>query len=214
MSNDLMPGSEKLIPIIKAENLSISWLLEGKGSPFLVNSCPTDDEGYALLDELYAEAWTTYLITDGHQISIVLTRPGEYLVKDKPYPYTLVEVLAGNFGRDSLERASKTANGENLYFLETSTSIINDLAKGKIGSYQLLTQILPGATAFTDQAEQKYLQCAETGSTYEVTRDITSTEMETLEALRKINPQNLNHIRAVIHSLADKSGSESRVNKK
>ena len=203
-----IPGADKLSPAIRAENLSLSWLLEGMGNPYLVNHCTSDEECYSVLDEMYAEEWKTYIVTDGCQIAIVLTQPGSYQIKDDPYLYTIIEVLTGNIGDDALNLVLDNVTNKTVFHIETSCSTMNDLIRGNVGTYQLLhaeNALLSNAHLIQtkmDKQDQPYLQCAENKASYNLADSVSSTEMATIEDLRKLDPHDIAHIKAVIKSLA------------
>jgi len=209
-----LPGADKLGPIIRAENVSISWLIEGVGHPYLVNNCVSDIDCYDTLENLYDEDWNTYLVTDGVQIAIVLMQPGGYTVNKVDYLYTIVEVIVGAIGPRALERVATTANGENIHLALTSSTTMNKLQKGQIGTYQLLKAengVLKTATLIigTGSPEfKKYKELAEKPQPYGGGK-VSTDEMATVEELRRLDSQNLAHIRAVIRTLADKAGGEA-----
>jgi hypothetical protein len=200
LNQGILPGADKLIPVIKAENLSATWLIEGKGQPYLVNTCLCDTDAAALLDELYAEAWTTTLLTDGDRIAIVLTQPGEYQIEKTSYPYTIIEVLVGHLGSEALQCAAQHATCDNTRFVETTPAVMAALSQRQIGTHQLTTEVINTATAYHQQTQPRPLQGAEEKTGY-LTSGISTDEMDILSALRHIDPQNREHITAVIKAL-------------
>ncbi|MCW8831418.1 MAG: hypothetical protein OQK32_07865 [Gammaproteobacteria bacterium] len=210
MNKGIMPGADKLSPAIRAENLSLSWLIDGIGSPYLVNHCISDEDCYATLDELYIEQWNTYLLLCGQKIAIVLTQPGSYYIKDDPYQYPIVEVLVGEIGSMTLQRIDKATNGKNIFYMDISSEEMKQLAKGQIGTYQLLNSddaILKNALLIRNLGElehKRFLKCSEDKSGYNIASDISSDEMATLKNLRKLEPPNLMNIKTLIQALVNK----------
>ena len=208
MNKGIMPGADKLTPAIRTENLSLSWLIDGIGSPYLVNHCTSDEDCCATLDEFYIEKWNTYLLLCGQEKTIVLTQPGSYEINDDPYQYTIIEVLAGEVDEMTLQRIGETANGKNIFCKDVSSETMKQLAKGQIGTYQLLHSkdaILKDVLPVIDISApeyKRYLECAESQSEYNATNGVSSEEMTTIKNLRSLDSQNLMHIKAVIRSLA------------
>jgi hypothetical protein len=212
LNQGIFPGADKLRPVVRAENVSLTWLLEGKGDKYLVNHCWSDIDCYECLQAYYDEKWKTHLLVDGFNISIVLTQPGSYDIEGVTYLYTMVEVITGPINDKTLSLIAQQNNDNNTFFVETSVADMQFLFKGNVGSYGLLhaADAILNKSRLLKQVEAASFitssQVAEDAPpAYHVPSKITSDEMATVVDLRQLNPQNLKHIKAVIHSLADSS---------
>lgn len=147
-----IPGGETLALISRYENVRIDWLLEGKGTPFYVTMCATDDMAWEVLENiLEPETWEVTLVTDGARVAAVMTQPGKYQVKDgkdkdegqryRWIDYTIVEVVAGVLGRRALSTIRNRwvhQNGVSMvYFVSDDAHTMNLIEGGEIGSYRL-----------------------------------------------------------------------------
>lgn len=92
------PDPEKLIPACRIENLSLSWLLDGMGSPYLVHA-HADDRSAArtLLQHLSDEpGWHVFVVRSELGWTPVLHQPVESTTAEGTvYRYRAVEVIAG-----------------------------------------------------------------------------------------------------------------------
>ena len=210
-----LPNADKLWPIVRAENLSITWLLEGRGSRYLVNHCLSDEDCYEQLSAFYEEAWTTYVLFDGFGVSLVLTQPGAYEIDGVTYLYTVMEVITGPVGRETLSLVAERNNGENTFFLKTATTTTRRLAKGELGPFDLVYSeeallkeavLLPKNEKMSIDVAQNV---AENSIEYKGGGKITADEMATIEDLRRLNQKHLAQMKAVIHSLADEAGKQT-----
>lgn len=128
---------ETLAHISRLENVSITWLLEGKGSPYLVNKCTSDDEAAdylgALLDE---HGWTAYICETADRTALVLTLPASFETKKgEKINYTIVETITSPGPRsfNLLKMASIHTKGINL-----NKDSFNRLATGWMNNQELL----------------------------------------------------------------------------
>ncbi|MGI9278215.1 MAG: hypothetical protein ACR2PX_01085 [Endozoicomonas sp.] len=94
-----VPGSEVLIAICRTENVSLNWLLEDIGAPFLIDTCDSDSELAEHLEaHINIEGSIINLIHDGPRLVVELSHPVEYLHKDKPVKFMYREYLTGPVG--------------------------------------------------------------------------------------------------------------------
>lgn len=143
MFNGSVPTSEALNAMSRSENVSTTWLLEGRGEPYYVRKCLNDAESAAYLDALFLEKWTIYLVTDQKQLAVVLTMPGRYMVKKEWVDYTLVEILAGHCGRRTLARVRDELSSCHVFVINVYPQTLDDLSHGRIGTYKLLNAEQP-----------------------------------------------------------------------
>lgn len=136
MNKGGMPGAETLGIIRRAENVRIDWLLEGRGTPFYVAPCASDQAAASLLDELLSEEqWEVTVVSDHHRLAFVLSQPGSHSVKDQFIDYTIVEVIVGPLGPASILTLRKR-NGT-LFYTYLDAALMEQLEKGEIGTYKL-----------------------------------------------------------------------------
>lgn len=95
----LPPTYETLAKITRTENASLSWLIEGIGSPYLYALVPDDAE---LVEEVEArlddETWRVGAITDGEHITVVLHQYAQLVEKRGLIHYRAVDILSGRLG--------------------------------------------------------------------------------------------------------------------
>lgn len=213
LSKGKLPGAEKLAPIIRSENVSLSWFLEGVGRPYLVNHCIDDDDCLQLLDDLFAEHWSRYLLTDGNQVAILLTMPGQYLVGNTEYDYKIIEVICGPIGLKTLQLINETASKFDTFYLSITGSEMVALTKGEIGTYQILGHpdaILnkhnPLQDGESDDMKDQLKVAEPPAEWHPGGGKISSEELADVEAMRHLSRENLAHIRAVIRTLAQQAG--------
>ena len=214
LKNGKLPGADKLGPIIRSENLSLSWLLEGIGKPYLINSCGSDEECSELITELLQEQWQrVYLLTDGAQVAAVLTQPGGYDYSGVNYLYTIVEVVCGVLGQQTLSIIQQQVAPQSLHYLRISSNAMRQLTRGQLGTYKLLNApeaLLKQTPSQEDDTGAAILEhVAEPATPYHGGGEVSSDELATIEDLRQLERDNLAHIRAVIRSLAASTNKQA-----
>lgn len=94
---DSVPDPAKLIPAIRFENLSLNWLLDGYGAPFVVAAPPTDQAAAQLLatmledepDSAVLQAWCE------QGFSVVVHTPVIAEHAGKSYAYRQTTIVGG-----------------------------------------------------------------------------------------------------------------------
>ena len=179
------PGSEILNAIMRKENVSLSWLLSGKGPQFLINHCQTAEAFYDLLgDLLEEERWNDiYVCNAPNGLTVVLTQPGQYDYKGTPIDYTVIEVLNGPVNDDLIQglSAEKDIGEQNKYsshvhFCRLNEQDARDISNGCAGTFDLfgdsntqgileyssrtdyLEDLVPTATTPTEAADPQLLR--------------------------------------------------------
>lgn len=142
MNKGGMPGAETLRAINRCENASMEWLLEGRGNPFYVTACGTDlDAREALADLIESETWEATIVTDENRMALVLTQPGSFDIKDQRIDYTILEVIVGTIGRQTISdlrnRAVHAAGISQFYYVNTDVDTMNKLEGGQLGTYRI-----------------------------------------------------------------------------
>lgn len=195
-----MPGAEKLVPAINAENMSLTWLVEGSGQPYLVYSSLNDLDAYEYLEALFDEDWSAaYILTDGKTNAIVLTMPGTYFVGTDPteYKYTVVEIIAGQVGNKAISLLDKHEVIYRLYKKKISSEDMLKINRGQVGTYQLIGK----TEAMLDEVEEiqrdKALKVASDTADYETGNDLN----DIINDLEKLDGETLASIRIIIKRL-------------
>jgi len=154
-------GGDVLATVCRVENVSLSWLLEGKGAPYLVNRTTCDSEAAGILEDLVGggTGWSVYQLRDtAGKEAVVLTQPASFERKGEWVEYTEVEVIAGEVG----ERARDVINASNAnlerHWLDVDEITLRRLAAGQLGTWQLIGDVdhpglLLGAESQTSVAE-------------------------------------------------------------
>lgn len=144
MFTGTIPTSETLNAISRHENINTTWLLDGRGEPYIVHKFADDEECADYLDALFDEkSWTVYLVTDQKRLALVLTMPARYKVKEEWVSYMVVEVLAGRCGRKTLNRVRAEIPVCSVFLINTYPHTMHDLSRGQIGTYRLLYSSSP-----------------------------------------------------------------------
>ena len=140
-----VPTHESLASLVRVENASISWLLEGKGSPYLVTYCQNDADCREMLDAwLEEDGWTLHLVMVNSLSSLILTQPGQFDNKGKMIDYTIIEILAGPMAEKTMDRIIEAQNnGHPVMTVRVSPTVATKIYKGRMGTYALLHA--PGA---------------------------------------------------------------------
>lgn len=140
----VIPAAEALARIALTENVSITWLLTGVGSPYIVSALDSDSEIASLLStHLEDEAsWRIYWCTDHHRSAFVLTQPAQ--LEDKAgdlIDYITLEIIAGPMGKETHDTlATAVENGRDVNVVEFTAADMKDLIEGRLGSFQLISQ--------------------------------------------------------------------------
>lgn len=150
--NGVIPGSDSLAIIGRAENARVDWLLDARGSPYYVTLADSDDAALAVLEDLATpETWDATIVSDGVRMAVVLDQPGSYDVKDgknedgtlrvRTVAYRIVEVIAGAVGPKTIEQVRKRRElGKGisaLYVALVDRAGMERIRCGDVGSYRL-----------------------------------------------------------------------------
>ena len=142
------PGSEILSLIMRSENLSISWLLQGKGAPFLVDKAHSANQLNAQLAIIFEEHWENiYIANSPNGLTVVVVKQGQFDFKGTWINYPIIEVLSGPANEQTLEflrdRSKKGTTNNTLpvpmaYQIKLTENDSEKLSRGQIGTYILL----------------------------------------------------------------------------
>jgi hypothetical protein len=130
-----LPDPVKLTATCRAENLSLTWLLDGLGAPYLVTPVTDTDEARRYVRMLRDEEpdWHVLLVDSGPRSLVVLHQPAEVDTPQGPCAYQAVSVLAGDYQAV----AAALAGGAGLRRLEVDPEGWLRLASGYMGSTEL-----------------------------------------------------------------------------
>jgi hypothetical protein len=90
------PDPETLIPMCRVENLSLTWLIDGLGSPYLVSYPVSDQEAANGVRDCFADGMAGVLV-----VSELGVTPVMHMIvhkeppKVRPYSYTCMQVYGG-----------------------------------------------------------------------------------------------------------------------
>lgn len=129
--------------ITRAENVSLSWLTEGRGSPYMVNRVSTDKEAADTIRDILEDEpgnWAIYRVMnkeDQRQSLVVLTQPGEYSYehrgKRSTLTYKIVEIISGPLGK----RVYELLRNHEYISVRMPYEKFEMLARGWIGNHDL-----------------------------------------------------------------------------
>lgn len=135
-----LPDPEKLTAACRAENLSLTWLLDGMGAPYLVNVATDQRDAVGALEELFDdEAWSVLVVAAGEAATIVLHQPASVVLKGGTCDYTATVVLGGCYDAERvLDQLRLFAEFQRpMYYLETTFENRARLATGYMAATEL-----------------------------------------------------------------------------
>jgi len=135
-----IPNLEILVPVCRAENARLMWLLEGTGSPYSVSRSSADTATRELLEQQYADGdWRADLAAGAERAAVVLSQPSRYRIKTgRSIEFLRVEVIAGPVGPRTVEfLRSLIARGRDVRLHRVSDRWLGELFAGELGSYAL-----------------------------------------------------------------------------
>lgn len=199
MNHAHIPKPDVLLPLIRAENVSLHWLLDDIGPPYRVHVVADDGEGVdylaALMDE---KGWHGLVYTDGDRRVLVLTRKGQQLVRDQWRDYTILEVVAGGIGERTLQLAEKGCT--TLRYCRVDTESLIALARGETAGTYPLTQAPDPPFQRLDELGRAPTLVAEPSAEYGVT-SLTDWERRVLAAARAVPKDQRERALAVLRAL-------------
>lgn len=142
LKNGHFPDPETLIPACRIERMSLSWLLDGLGVPFVVYSAETDGAGAVYVREMLRDE-PTQQVTFVHcalGYCVVLWQPVEVTPsKGEPYHYTAVEVIGGGvLGPETARAVTEFGAWDRLRAVDVCEEEWAGLTSGRLGNVPLL----------------------------------------------------------------------------
>lgn len=143
MMEGQIPGSDILTAIMRTEHVNLNWLLEGKGTPFMLDAF---NDPKAFMSKLGMHAsdadYDVYISTDkgSGNAAAIFALPASYSFKKKVIEYTHIEVLLGPLTktlRDGIVHGMLFKRTTPKYFTMSDIEWHN-FARGQYGTYMLL----------------------------------------------------------------------------
>lgn len=155
LTKGTIPHAESLVPVVWIERVSISWLLDGAGTPFMVLPAASDEDAAHLLSMLLGDEpnQTVTLVGSerGAGVVVVLTQPAQVSRGDTTLDYTAVQVVSGPIDTLAARAIGEHAHGHTK-ILTLPPDQLAALATGKMGNVPLVGWArAPGG--LLDQAE-------------------------------------------------------------
>ncbi len=134
-----LPNPDKLSIACRAENLSLTWLLEGIGAPYIVHNVTSTDEGTAHVRELIGEEeWRPLIVASARGSSLVLHMPGQARTeKGGTCDYRIVSVIGGDYDARRVAELLGLDRSPILTSIEVDNDEWQRLATGYMGSTEL-----------------------------------------------------------------------------
>lgn len=203
----ILPKGQTLLAIQRRENANISWLLEGTGSPYLVEHCRDDDEcreqARLILEE---SGWSVVIADDGTRQALILTLPCSYqhATNKRPLRYVEMHILT-NAGPKAIDDA--VAIAAEVRALRLDTNRFDDLISGQVGTYRLLgDDKTPGLMAESSLLDRNdIMQVAEEALVYGRDRgpqSLRQDEIALLEKYRQLSVADRSRLQTITDALA------------
>lgn len=197
LANHHRPKADTLLPMVRAENVSLHWLLDGVGAPFRVHAAAGDGEALDYLTTLFEEkGWHGMVYTDGARTVLVLTRPGEQRIRDRWHKYTILEVITGA-GERSLALAADECRS--LRYCRVDTASLAALARGETAGTYWLTQAPDPPFEEIEELPEAPAALGESGETYG-SGSLTAWERRILDAARAVPKDQRERVLAVLEA--------------
>lgn len=131
-----LPGAEKLSLLATIENVSLTWLLTGEGTPYVVRYCVTKVQAAGVIAELEGtdSSWTRYWFKlDGGGMVVIWTRHKAHPANQSlSWAETQVLVAIGPTSFEQLAYLRGEEMTEQISALERS-----QIAEGWLGPFQM-----------------------------------------------------------------------------
>lgn len=135
------PDPQILIPAIRLERISLSWLVDERGAPFMVMPTVSDEDAASLIATLLqdepTQTVTLVRTTAAGKHAVILTQPAQLVRGRHVFDYIAVEVLSGPIGPLALEAIAQNATGK-LRVLYMEQEGFTALATGQMGNVPLI----------------------------------------------------------------------------
>ena len=136
-----LPDAVKLLPAVRIERLSLTWLLDGRGPPYSVNHAISDDDTWKqvsmrITDE--PDAWSIYIATSAEGWAVVLAQDCiNTSDSGKEYTWRATEVWGGACGPLTAKRLLSWASVKPIEQITLSAADWRRLVTGHLGNAEL-----------------------------------------------------------------------------
>jgi hypothetical protein len=184
------PDPEKLMPACRVENLSLSWLLFGLGTPYIVSMAVDGADAFELIDTWMAEEkWNLLIAQSDAGWLPVLYQPADLTLPDGSIiDYRAIQVISGNLkGCESfLRERIGTKSIPHWAQLSMQDADWRRLASGHMGSVELFRDERMVQHSFANDLELPWLshRVEEAAGVY---GGHTSAEREALSIVRVLD---------------------------
>jgi len=186
-----------------AENLSLDWLLNGIGAPYVTRLTSTDNTTAELITHLFEGEpmdWQATVLTDQITNLVILSQPAIYVVGKRTLDYTRLEVLTGPVGEGTLELLDTA--GLTCKVAKTDTLTLRRVLSGQIGTYALLEN--PGILKNAEtRARLSTAQIAEPRARYDSFSTLKEPEILLLQKYRTLSASDQSVLNDICTVLAD-----------
>jgi len=135
-----IPGQDVLLLISRVENVSLSWLLDGRGSPFCCHNCETPEEFCEELSaELEDQAFDQITVVNSGSAPVVIFEQAatDTLKKDKTYDYRRLTILSGPWSKEIRQILIGLIDQPNVTPLAMHEPQVAAIRKGELGTFLL-----------------------------------------------------------------------------
>lgn len=143
MKDGHKPGSDILTALMRTENVSLNWIMEGKGLPFMLD-VHTDQHAFMnMIRQHDSDAdYTVYVSVDieRHLVAVIFAQPASYEFKNHTIEYTQIEVLVGPWSqalRNDVVHGMLFVHSHLQFFTMTDLEW-KTFTRGQFGTYALL----------------------------------------------------------------------------
>lgn len=211
MFDGTAPHPDVLSVISRVENVSLSWLLDARGAPFVVVTPADSDEAAGYLDtKIKSEAWSCCIFTDDNEYVVVMARPDTITARSgQVINFISTEIIGGAccnedvitflFGVDGLVTLSQ---------LKMSTPDLHRLKSGWMGNYELVGwRDHPGIMSDLPQITTlEELSIADNSGTYNAQDVVTDADL--MKNISELTPKHKIVTSALIKALLQSEGKE------
>lgn len=203
LGEGVIPGSEYLGALARAEGVNLNWLLTGEGRPFQISPCPSDAEAAELVSAHLADSadWLTYLLRSGDRTAIALEMPASFRLKDVDYPYTVLELITGVIGPKTMLALKEHRLNKPPAVMDMTTAEMDGLEAGELGTWAFTREggILRRYSSAALQGEMTY--AADGNPTYVTFTIAGKRERKLIERLRELSDEEIKAVETLIEKL-------------
>jgi len=193
-----IPGHEALNAISKYENASITWMVTGETSPYLITTLFDDESLAEHLHELMAEEWEVFIFNSTTKQSvIVLKQPAKYSINKKLIDYTAIEVMSGPIGQLTYNELLHVGSVFVLDNIDEFT--MTKIIRGQIGTRGILQIINNTESHFKINDRRSENRVSDHSPEYS-----TLDEKNLLQKFRALTPDDKQTIINLMNSLSKK----------